>query len=58
MWPVLPAAPIAIAAESGATINQSMAIFGWTKPEMAALYNRKADLKRLARGAMRLISSR
>jgi integrase len=46
-----------IAAERGATISQLMAIFGWTKPEMAAHYTRSADQKKLAGSAMHLIES-
>ncbi|MHC2090050.1 tyrosine-type recombinase/integrase [Methylobacterium sp. CM6244] len=37
-----------LAAESGATVNQMMAIFGWRTSDMAELYTRKAEQKRLA----------
>jgi integrase len=39
------------AAENGATVSQLMALFGWTDPQMAALYTKAADRKRLARDA-------
>ncbi len=37
-----------ILAENGATSSQLMAIFGWTKLEMAERYTRKADRSRLS----------
>jgi integrase len=43
------------AAENGATEKQIMAIFGWTSPQIAALYVKKADQKKLAKDAMHLI---
>ena len=36
-----------LAAERGATTSQMMAIFGWTSQDMAALYTRTADRKKL-----------
>jgi integrase len=39
-------------AEAGATVNELMAIFGWTDPEMALKYTREADKKRLAAQAI------
>ncbi len=47
-----------ITAENGATEAQLMAIFGWSDPDMAALYTRKARQKTIAAGAMRLIVQR
>jgi integrase len=44
-----------IAAENGATEAQLMAIFGWSDPDMAALYTKKARQKRIAGDAMGLI---
>lgn len=44
-----------IAAENGATEHQLMAIYGWDSPKQAALYTRKANRKRLAGDAMRLV---
>jgi integrase len=43
------------AAENGATEAQLMAIFGWSDPDMAALYTKKARQKRIAGDAMGLI---
>src|SRR5262245_48431001 len=40
------------AANSGATVAQLEAIFGWTGGAMASLYTREADRKRLALEAM------
>ncbi|MGH0004119.1 tyrosine-type recombinase/integrase [Pseudovibrio ascidiaceicola] len=37
-----------IAADNGATTKQLMAVFGWVSPEMAELYTKKADRKRLS----------
>jgi integrase len=44
-----------IAAENGATEAQLMAIFGWSDPNMAALYTKKARQKRIAGDAMGLL---
>jgi integrase len=44
-----------IAAENGATESQLMAIYGWSDPKMAALYTRKANRKKLANDAMKLV---
>ncbi len=41
-----------IAAESGASESELNAMYGWTGHEMAQLYTRKADRKRLAARAM------
>lgn len=41
-----------LAAESGATINQMMAIFGWRTTDMAELYTRKASRRNLAKGGI------
>lgn len=41
-----------IAADNGATEHELMAIYGWESPKQAAHYTRKANRKRLARGAM------
>jgi hypothetical protein len=40
------------AANSGATVAQLEAIFGWSGGTMASLYTREADRKRLAIEAM------
>jgi integrase len=45
-----------IAAENGATTRQMMAMFDWDSPRMAEVYTRAAEQKRLAGGAMGLIS--
>ena len=45
-----------IAAENGATDRQLMAMFDWDSPRMAEVYTRAAEQKRLAGGAMALIS--
>jgi hypothetical protein len=42
-WP-----PRADSREAGATVNQAMAIFGWTGPDMAIKYTREASQKRMA----------
>jgi integrase len=39
-------------AEAGATVNQLMAIFGWTRPDMAIKYTREADKKLMAAEAI------
>jgi integrase len=44
-----------IAAENGATEHQLMAIFGWTTAKQAGGYTRKANRKKLAGDAMRLL---
>lgn len=46
-----------LAAESGATINQLMAIFDWLSPSMAKIYTDKADRKRMAGDAMGLLAT-
>jgi integrase len=43
------------AAENGATEHQLMAIYGWSSPKQAALYTKKANLDKLAAGAMHLL---
>jgi integrase len=40
------------AANNGATVAELEAIFGWTGGNMASLYTREADRRRLARDAM------
>lgn len=45
------------AAENGATIHQLMALFGWKTEKMALVYTRKADRKRLAFEATRLLAA-
>ncbi len=40
------------AADNGATEHQLMAMFAWDSPKQAALYTKKANLKRLAAEAM------
>jgi len=44
-----------IAAENGATEMELMAIFGWSSPQQAAVYTRKANRVRLADRAMHLL---
>ena len=44
-----------IAAETGATDRQLMAVFGWTSEGQATVYTRMADRKRLAAEAMPLL---
>lgn len=44
-----------IAAENGATEMELMAIFGWSSPQQAAVYTRKANRARLADRAMHLL---
>jgi len=44
-----------IAAENGATELQLMSIYGWTSPTQAALYTKKANRNRMAKGAMHLL---
>jgi integrase len=43
------------AADNGATVHQLMSIFGWKTTQMAEVYTRAADRKRLARGAMHML---
>lgn len=45
-----------IAAENGATTRQLMAMFDWDTPDMAEVYTRAAEQKKLAGEAMFLIS--
>ncbi len=45
------------AAENGATDRQLMALFGWKDAKMASHYTRKADRRRLAADAAKLLSS-
>ena len=47
-----------IAAENGATASQLMAIFGWRTIKQAELYTKRADQRRLAGDAMRLLQRR
>ena len=42
-------------AEAGATEHQLMALFGWTNPQQAAVYTRKADRAKLEAEAARLL---
>ncbi len=44
------------AANSGATVAQLEAIFGWTGGTMASLYTRSADRERLSREAMHMLA--
>jgi integrase len=47
------------AALNGATVNQLMAMYGWSTPKMALHYTREADRKRLAQdGAQLLLAAR
>ena len=39
-------------AEAGATVNELMAVFGWSDAGMALKYTREADKKRLAAQAI------
>jgi integrase len=45
-----------IAADSGATDRQLMALFDWTSEKMANVYTARANRKRLANVAARLVS--
>jgi hypothetical protein len=45
-----------LAAERGATVNELMAMFGWTTPNQAIKYTRAAERKRLASRAEMLLS--
>ena len=47
-----------IAAENGASDLQLMAIFGWMRAEMATLYTRRANRRKLSQDAMPLIVPR
>jgi integrase len=42
-------------AEAGATEHQLMALFGWTNPQQAAVYTRKANRARLEASAAPLL---
>jgi integrase len=44
------------AAEKGATVNQLMALFGWSTPKMALHYTLAADRKKLSRSAGELLA--
>jgi integrase len=44
-----------LAAENGATPHELMAIFGWTSTQMAELYTRQANKRKLAANAMPLL---
>lgn len=44
------------AAEKGATVNQLMALFGWSTPKMAMHYTAAADRKRLSQSAGELLA--
>ena len=44
-------------AEAGATEHQLMAMFGWTNPQQAAVYTRKADRAKLEAEAARLLEA-
>jgi integrase len=44
------------AANNGATVAQLNAIFGWTGTDMASLYTRSADRKRLAQDAIAMLA--
>jgi len=46
-----------IAAERGATARQLMAMYGWSRIEMAELYTKEADKLALARGASERIAN-
>jgi integrase len=46
-----------VAAENGATEHQLMAMFGWDSPKQAAVYTRKANREKIAKGAMHLLAS-
>jgi integrase len=47
-----------IAAENGATAHQLRAIYGWATMKEVERYTRKAERKRLAKGAMHLLVSK
>jgi integrase len=47
-----------IAAENGASDLQLMAIFGWTRAEMATLYTRRANRRKFSQDAMPLMRPR
>jgi integrase len=44
------------AADNGATVHQLMAIFGWVTTQMAELYTKEANRRRLARDAVHTLS--
>jgi integrase len=45
-------------AEAGATEHQLMALFGWTNPQQAAVYTKKANRARLEAAAASLLEGR
>lgn len=45
------------ASEGGANVDQLMAIFGWATPEMALLYTRKANRRKMADATMHLLGN-
>ncbi len=45
-------------ANNGATIHQLMSLFGWVTEHEALHYTKKADRKRLRRGAAQLLEKR
>jgi integrase len=45
-----------IAADNGATVNQLMAMYGWSSPSQAVVYTQAANRKKLAAEAARLLS--
>src|SRR5690606_7907835 len=47
-----------IAANGGATAQESLANYGWSRLKMAETYTREADKKKLARGASERLSNR
>lgn len=47
-----------IAADEGATAHELMAMFGWARLDMAEMYTREADRKRLAKGASERLANR
>ena len=47
-----------MAANNGATDRQLMAIFGWSKADMATLYTEQADRKRQAKMGMETLAPR
>ncbi|WP_245269584.1 tyrosine-type recombinase/integrase [Allorhizobium undicola] len=47
-----------IAADEGATAHELMAMFGWARLDMAEMYTREADKKRLAKGASERLANR
>ncbi len=47
-----------IAADEGSTAHELMAMFGWSRLEMAQLYTREADKKKLARAASERLANK